>query len=470
MNPAATFAKETESGFLAGVQAKLAEAAARGQIAGSWFKREEHDEQERLCAAMIDRRIFDHAQFAEFPHGRGFSVRGFERRWIFGKRLRSVTVATVLAPPEPLLASDGPVPPVTLGELTEHVRKLVVDAKAPHLIGVCSPSGFAPEVWNTPPDLPNVQLVLVAPRSGGGWRVENPGGKLPEALRRLFDAEDVQRKLARVRQAIESHRGDLLLGGLTAENLSRELGLSAEVVAQGFEQAAKASPELHVTKQGGEVMLYVGAAEFAGVEESPMSIIAWIKDLFSREGDERKKINLLRARRASLSGKLDELRQNSEQLEKKEQGLTERGRAASSQVAKRGLAGEILRVRQEISRCNTTAAIFNKQINIISTHIHNLELARTGSAVQIPSSEELTEAAVNAEEIIEELAASDQLVSGLEVSMAGSTMSEEEAAILAELQGDAGKSAAKAGGEKAAGGADQTKAAEPGERGAAQAE
>ena len=50
--------------------------------------------------------------------------------------------------------------------------------------------------------------------------------------------------------------------------------------------------------------------------------------------------------------------------------------------------------------------------------------------------EELTEAAVNAEEIMEQLSASDELVSGLEVNMAESAMSDEEASILAELQGE----------------------------------
>ena len=40
---------------------------------------------------------------------------------------------------------DEPAPPVGLGMLKEHVKKLVGDGKVPHVVGVCSPSGFTDE-------------------------------------------------------------------------------------------------------------------------------------------------------------------------------------------------------------------------------------------------------------------------------------------------------------------------------------
>ena len=139
-------------------------------------------------------------------------------------------------------------------------------------------------------------------------------------------------------------------------------------------------------------------------------------------------------------------------------------------IAKRRMAAQISRMRKDISRCNTSAAMLSKQINIISTHIHNLELARTGSVAQMPTSEELTEAAVNAEEIIEQLAASDDLVSGLEVSMAESAMSDEEAEILAELQGDDEKAAPQQGKDKAGDASARGTESDRKQRGPAQAE
>ena len=200
-----------------------------------------------------------------------------------------------------------------------------------------------------------------------------------------------------------------------------------------------------------------------------MSITEWIRGLFSSEGDEAKKINLLSERRASLSARVDRMYDDIGKLEKKEEQLTTEGKNATSMVVKRRIAGQIARMRADIQRHNTSAALLSKQINIISTHIHNLELAQTGSIAQMPSSDELTEAAVNAEEMLEQLAASDDLVSSLEVNMAETAISQEEADILKELQGDNEKAPPAKTGVKSD--ASQVAARDAGkERGSAQAE
>lgn len=435
MKTAATLAKEVESSYLAGVTSNLKTTGSR-IIAGSWFKREDHDQGEQVRATMVDRRIYDRDRYAGLPHGRGVTIRGFERRWIFGKRLKSVTVANVLAPPGPLLDGDESPPPVTRLQLIEHVRGLVNDARTPHLVGVCSPSGFEDEVWNSPPEIPNVKLVLIAPREDAGWRVEPGDHNLDRRFTKLFDPEDVGHKLHRVRREIEARSTDLLSGSLSAGAIAKDLGLPAVLVNTAMENAARADPELRVTRQSGEAVLYRGAAVIPAEEDSSMSLAEWIKSLFSKDGEESKKINVLSERRASLSSRLDRMYQDIAGLEKKEQTLRDEGKAASSKVTKRSKAAQISRLRKDIGRCNTSAAMLSKQINIISTHIHNLELAQTGSVASLPTSEDLTEAAVNAEEILEQLNASDDLVSSLEVSMAESAMSDDEAEILRELEGD----------------------------------
>ncbi len=434
MKSAVQQAKEIESNFLAAAANNLQDAAGR-LLPGSRFRHEEHDAAERVRAAMVDRRIFDRRRFTEMPHGRTLVVRGYERRWLFGRRLRSVAVATVIIDPGPLL--DGqPLRPVSSAELAEQLRSATTEAKAPHLIGVCSPSGFEEEVWRGFASPPNVKVVLVAPREGGGWRIGSPGAEVDERLVKLFDPESVAQKLDRVRRAVEDRSSDLLTGAIEAGSLARELELPARIVEQGLELVAKSNPELRVSRRSGEVILFRGAAASAE-EDGFMSLTGWIRNLFSREGEEAKKINVLSERRATLSSRLDRLYEDIARLEKKEAELHEEGKAASSMIAKRRLAAQISRLRKDISRCNTSAAMLSKQINIISTHIHNLELSRTGSIAEMPSGEELTEAAVKAEEMLEQLNASDDLVSGLEISMAESAMSAEEAAILAELQGEA---------------------------------
>ncbi len=469
MKTAATRAKEVESGFLAGVQANLNDAQGR-IIAGTRFKTRTHDRAEDVRAVMIDRRIYDREKFADLPHGRGLTVRGYERRWLFGKRLKSVTIASVLAPPGPLLGSDEPPPPVSLSELTEHLRGLATDARAPHVIGVCSPSGFEEEARHAQPEQANVRLVLIEPGEGGGWRVTSTNSDLDPRLRKIFDPERVDHKLIRVRRAIEEHSSDLLTGGLTVSTMAGELGLPEPLVLNAFESVAKSDPELHVSKRSGEAMLFRGAPVLSYKEDDSMSLADWIKSLFSKEGDEAKKITVLAERRASLSGRLDHMYGDIAQLEKKEQAIKEEGKASPSKVAKRRIAGQINRLRKDISRCNTGAAVVSKQINIIGTHIHNLDLARAGSVAQLPSGEELTEAAVNAEEILEQLAVGDDLVSSLDVGMAESAISEEEAAILAELEGDDEEASSGPQQAKAAEKADEASEPQRREHGEAQAE
>ncbi|RIK68019.1 MAG: hypothetical protein DCC65_04090 [Planctomycetota bacterium] len=424
-------AKELETAYLAGVQQNIKDAGVRA--AGRHTQYTEIDSGERVRAAMIDQRLHDRRLAAELPQGRGFVIRSFTRRLFFWKKLQSVTVASVLAPPEPLLRGEAAPPPVTLSQLGTHVRSLLNDPRAPHVIGICSPSGFEESVYRAPLDIPNVTLVLVEPAPGGGWKVSSPGRSVDERILKLFNPENVAQKLDRVRREIEERRTDLLTGGLSAASMAARLALPVKLVQQAFEAVAKGDPELRVSKRSGDWLLFRGAAVFSGEED--VSMLDWIRNLFSREGDEARKINVLSERRAALSDRLNRMYDDIGKLEKKEAQLLDEGKAAASNVVKRRIAAQISHLRSDIGRCNTSAALLSKQINIISTHIHNLQLAQTGSIAQLPSSEELTEAAVNAEEMLEQLAASDELVTGLEVSMAQTAMSEEEAAILKELEG-----------------------------------
>ncbi|MCZ6681590.1 MAG: hypothetical protein O7D94_05000 [Planctomycetota bacterium] len=451
MKTASEYACEVESEYMAGVRANLAEAGGT-LLGGSRFEREEHDSAEAVRAAMVDRRIYDRERYGRMPHGYGFTMRGLDRRWLFGKRVKSVTIASVLAPPGPLLETDEPAPPVTMSELMRHVESLKTKNKAPHLIGVCSPGGFEEEVWNSPPQISGVRLVLIEPREDGGWRISKGLGTHDAKLCKLFDPEQIGQKIGRVRQELEERSTDLLTGSVSARSVAERLDLPQSVVEQAFDVVEKADPELRVSKRSGEMMLFRGAPVASGREDGSMSLSEWVKSLFSKEGEEATKINVLSERRASLSGRLDRLYTDISKLEKKEGQLRDEGKATKVGVAKRRIAGQISRLRKDISRVNTSASILSKQINVISTHIHNLELAQTGTVAQLPTGEELTEAAVNAEQILEDLSASDDLVSSLEVNMAETSISDDEAAILRELEGEPseGSGSAKASSSEAA--------------------
>ncbi|MHC4610372.1 MAG: hypothetical protein ACYS7M_08495 [Planctomycetota bacterium] len=218
--------------------------------------------------------------------------------------------------------------------------------------------------------------------------------------------------------------------------MAGRLDLPEAVVAQAFEQAAMAEPELKVTRKSGEVLLFRGAPA-ATQEKAPMSMIDRIRALFDREGDEAAKINLLAERRAGLAQRRDRIYEDITKLEDKEAKLLEQGRTTSSAVSRRRLASQLAQLRKDIARQNTTANMLNSQINIISTDIHNLTLIQQGQMAKLPDTEELTQNAVQAEEMLESLRADADMVASLETGIGETMTSDEELAILKEFEAPA---------------------------------
>jgi len=455
-------ALQIENEFLAGVADKLTAAQGR-HLRGTIWRTSRADDVVTLRALMADQRIFDRERLKHMPANRRVCMHGYERRWWFGRRKTGVAIAATLVPLKPLVSSpDGPAPPVELGELVDHVRKLVTDPKVPHVIGVCCPSGVADEVRNAKLDLPNVTLVVIEPKDEGGWRISAPGEELPDWVAAMFDPEDADEKVARVRLEVERRSADLLTGGLSASSIANRLDLPQEMVNKALEGVSSADPELRTTRREGEVLLFRGAP-VRRQESKSMNVLDRLRQLLSTEGDEVGKINLLSERRAALAQRRDRIYEDIAQLETKEADLLTQGRANQSQVVRRRLAAQLAQLRKDIDRANTTANMLNQQINIISTDIHNLTLIQQGEMASLPDTEELTENAVKAEEMLETLKADADLVSGLETELNEMTTGQEELDILAEFDAPIGGTA-KAETTPAAPASDPTRSAPTPER------
>lgn len=423
-------AQRLESEYLAGVESNFESAKGRFFRGATW-KRTEDDEKERVRALMAGARLFDRSVLASLPSNRRVALQGFERRFFFGRRRTGVAVASVINP-LPQLVAGTDTPQVTANELQDHVRRLVVDERVPHVIGVCGPAGFSPEARRVRLDLPNVTVVLTEPDSGGGWRVSGLGEVDPRLLK-IFDPETANDKVERVRRFAEEHSAELLTGGLSASFVAEKLELSADVVQRGFEEAATRDGELRVARRDGEHLLFRGAP-VAGAERKPQGMIDRIRQLFAREADSAAKFNLLAERRAALAQRRDRMYEDIAKLEEREADLLAQGRATTSQVSKRRLAAQLAQLRKDIARENTAAAMLNQQINIISTDIHNLTLIQQGELAQLPDTKELTENAVRAEEMLESLKADSELVSSLETGLEATLTNDEELAILREFE------------------------------------
>lgn len=427
---------KAESAYLAGVQPNL-EAAKGKLLTGSIWRTARNDESDRLRGLMAKHRVYDRQRLKELPHNRHVALHGFKRTWWFGKRATGVAIASVLCPLEDLVAGGDAKPgPIDLAELMDHVRRLVSDPSVPHVVGVCAPSGFTKEALQAKLDLPELTLILVEPTSGGGWNVTSEQENLPEDVRAMFDPEANSDKLARVRREIQNRGADLLTGGLSAASLASKLDVPEPVVTEAMKSVAEADPELRISRKSGEALLYRGAAPRA-VERSAMNVVDRIRELFSHEGDEAEKINLLAERRAGLAQRRDRLYEDIGQLEAKESDLLTQGRDTQSAVARRRIAAQLAQVRKDIGRQNTTANMLNQQINIVSTDIHNLTLIQQGEMAQLPTTEELTENAVKAEEMLETLKVDADMVSTLETGLSEVVTSDEELAILKEFEGPA---------------------------------
>lgn len=294
---AKAFQYETE--FLSAVEANF-EAAKGKQFRGSIWESSRADESDRLRALLASNRIFDRDKLKSLPANRRIALHGFERRFLFGKRRTGVAIASVLSPLGHYASSaDEAGPPIGLGELVDHVRRLAGDARVPHIIGVCSPSGFTEEARSARVDMPGATVVLIEPDGHGGWRTTAGGQAVEPRVLKIFDPERTKEKVDRVRSAIEEKSADLLTGGLSVSSIAARTSLPEDVVRRGFEQVAADDPELRVADKGGEFLLFRGAP--VRQERKPMNVIERIKQLLSGEGDETEKINLLAERRVAFS-------------------------------------------------------------------------------------------------------------------------------------------------------------------------
>ncbi len=305
-NEHATRMLKAESAYLAGVEANL-EAAKGKHLQGRVWQTARHDDSDRLRALMAGARVYDREKLKTLPHNRRVVVHGYRRKWWFGKQKTGVAIASVLCPLESLVTGGAKTPPpIDLPELHDHVRKLVSDPSVEHVIGVCAPSGFTEAARQGRIELPNVRLVLTEPAPGGGWKVHSPDDELPEAVLALFDPEADTEKFERVAKEIEDRSADLLTGGVSASSMASRLALPKELVMRAIERAAAKVPELRVSRKSDDVLLYRGATA-RPVESFTMNVVERIRQLFSREGDENEKINLLAERRAKLSQRRDQL-------------------------------------------------------------------------------------------------------------------------------------------------------------------
>jgi hypothetical protein len=260
----------------------------------------------------------------------------------------------------------------------------------------------------------------------------------------LLDPEGEADKRKRVREQIEAGRLELLSGGLAADKVAAKAQLPQQVV--DAELKAYASENGLVTKRlGGRLVLFREGSSSAFSPQSSalgasggsdMPLIDRMKALFSRKGETEKKVSFLSERRAALSVQRDRAYEELGHLEGQEQDLRQQFKDTTGTLTKKRITSQLLQLRKDLERRQQLLGVLNQQINVVSTHLHNLELVQQGAAAKLPDADEMTADAVKAEEMLAELEATSEL-SASTGSITGGGLTAEEQALFEELEREA---------------------------------
>jgi hypothetical protein len=279
---------------------------------------------------------------------------------------------------------------------------------------------------------------MVEPNEAGGYSVFGPVET--KAISDLFDPEAEDEKRSRVREMIDASQGDLTGSGIATDRVMARTKLPLSLVEAELKEYAKQNRGLVAKRLDGRIVLFregsvpINASTAPGGSSMPM--IDRIKTLFARKGETEKKISFLSERRAALGQQRDRAYEELAALEQKDSALVRQFKESNADVAKRRVTSQLVQLRKEMERRHQLLSVFNQQINVVSTHLHNLELVHQGKKAQLPDSEEMATDAAKAEEMLASLQANTELAESVGTSLQGG-LSAEEQALYAELSGSA---------------------------------
>lgn len=160
------------------------------------------------------------------------------------------------------------------------------------------------------------------------------------------------------------------------------------------------------------------------------TVMGWMGQKPSKAAQVRQ----LTEQRVKLEQTRHEVDQAVDQLEARELDLLEQGASAPSASEKKQVAGKLMRLRRDLSRKRAQAQMFSNQIDVLGTQIHHLTLKAQSEQVKLPSAEELTTQAAEAEQVMTELSVNADLAMNIEVGAESPMMEQEELAIFDEFE------------------------------------
>jgi hypothetical protein len=430
-----TFHRDRQREFVEHVERLLSDErfavdTAVGRRGISLFERtvKGDDRSEELRRLLMSVGVHDREIEAKLPKNEGLKATLYAKRFFFFRRPVG-EVEVICESPQAALAKEERLEAMSAEAVKRALTRREGEARAPVTRIVVSTSGFEADAVVLAKQEGGSTLILVAPKPGGGWAVHAPRER--KDLAELLDGESEGGKRRRIREAVERSRAELLHGGLGASRIGKMTELPLALVENELKLIA-AEAGLAARRLGDELVVYRDGVSEAGGGVS-MAFMNRVKSLFSRKGDHSKKIALLAERRAALSLQRDRSYDEMGVLEKKESELRKEFHSADGMLTKRRITSQLVQLRKDLERRQQLLGMLNQQINVVSTHLHNIELVQQGQSAKLPSSEDLAQDAAAAEEVLAQLQADSELAASISGTTA-SGMSDEEQALYDELE------------------------------------
>lgn len=383
---------------------------------------------------------------SKMPTGAWIEVTLSQKKWFFFKETVGKLQIICSSPTRSLLGGNTPAPMAN-----SDVQKILTELSManrgqsiPSTVVLVSTSGFEMDAHDLAERRADRTLILVQPNDAGGWKVTGPVET--KSLVDLFDPENDAQKRVRLRQYLADNDVDMMTSGLATDRVAAKTQLSLQFVEAELKSYAKEKSGLVAKRLDGRIVLFregvSGAASPEPSGGSDMPFLERVKALFGKKGNDEKKLAFLSERRAALSQQADRIYEDLSKLESKEGELRTQFKESTSALTKRRLTSQLLQFRKDIERRQQMLSVINQQVNVVNTHLHNLELVKQGQGAKLPDSEELTNDAVKAEEFLAQLQADNEIADSVG-AIATAGLSDEEQALFEELEREA--SGGKAG-------------------------
>jgi hypothetical protein len=388
-----------------------------------------------LQRMMADMRKPDRELKQQMPVGEMMEITLQKRKLLVFRGVVGRIRIVCVSPTRSLLAGESPQPlkPTEVSKILSEIPPSI--GGVPSTIVLMSTSGFTIEAHELAERRADRTVVMAEPNKAGGWAVYGPVET--KALVDLFDPEAEQSKRDRVREEVDAATAELSGAGISTDKIAAKTQLPLQLVESELKNYAKTRAGLVAKRLDGRVVLFregsVPSSATSASGGGEMPLIDRIKTLFARKGENEKKIAFLSERRTALMQQRDRSYEDITNLESQEGKLRDEFKNATGDITKRRVTGQLLQLRKDIERRQQLLTVLNQQVNIVSTHLHNLELVQQGKSAQLPDHEEVASDAAKAEEMLAGLEADSELVGSMG-SITNTGMSAEEQALYEELE------------------------------------